>query len=449
MKKKTVVSILALLLVVMMLISLFVSILPSSAYALTQADIDAMRKQKDEISNQMAECKERIASLEEEQANVLEQKSALEVESQLADEQLKIVAQELEYYDGLIADAANELNKALDREAEQLRRYRARVRAMEENGGYNILAVIIQSSDFSQFLTALDDIGEIMKGDRDLEDQYIAAREDAEEAKAQYEAERTEYEGKQSELRLEQAELQQDIDEAAATLESLAGEIEQAEKEYEAAELAEASAAAEIQRMITRYNEQKRQQQLLWQQQQQQQQQGDDGSGNGDPDGGGDSWSGDGGDGSGDSGWDNSGGGNEPGTATGSFVWPVPCSRRITGRFNEPRPGHNHAGIDIDGYGNDGGSIVAADGGKVITAQYDSTYGNYIVIDHGGGRQTLYAHMSGFAVSVGDLVSQGQTIGYLGATGNATGTHCHFEIYINSGRVDPAAYFSGLTYWNC
>ena len=108
-----------------------------------------------------------------------------------------------------------------------------------------------------------------------------------------------------------------------------------------------------------------------------------------------------------------------------------------------------HSGIDIDGYGNDGAPVVASDGGTVITATYNDGYGNYIIIDHGNGYQTLYAHMSGLAVGNGATVSKGQTIGYLGATGRATGTHCHFEVFINGSRTDPAQFFGGLTYYNC
>ena len=146
------------------------------------------------------------------------------------------------------------------------------------------------------------------------------------------------------------------------------------------------------------------------------------------------------------------GGGNA--SATGSLGWPVPCSTRVTSRFGyrtDPFTGEQryHSGIDIDGYGNDGAPVVASDGGTVITATYNDGYGNYIIIDHGNGYQTLYAHMSGLAVGNGSTVSKGQTIGYLGATGRATGTHCHFEVFVNGSRVDPAGFFGGLSYYNC
>ena len=85
----------------------------------------------------------------------------------------------------------------------------------------------------------------------------------------------------------------------------------------------------------------------------------------------------------------------------------------------------------------------------MIKAQWYGGYGNCIIIDHGNGMQTLYGHMSGYAVSSGDTVSKGQLIGYLGSTGAATGTHCHLEVYVNGGTVDPAGYFSGITYYDC
>jgi murein DD-endopeptidase MepM/ murein hydrolase activator NlpD len=141
------------------------------------------------------------------------------------------------------------------------------------------------------------------------------------------------------------------------------------------------------------------------------------------------------------------------GTQESGFVWPLPCSTRVTSRYgnrSDPFTGETryHSGIDIDGFGNDGAPVVAAGSGEVITASYDSSYGNYVIIDH-GGTSTVYAHMSGLAVSEGQTVGQGQTIGYVGATGRATGTHLHFEVYVGDGRVDPAQYFSNISYYNC
>ena len=137
----------------------------------------------------------------------------------------------------------------------------------------------------------------------------------------------------------------------------------------------------------------------------------------------------------------------------GGFVWPLPCSQRVTSRFGnrtDPFTGETryHSGIDIDGYGNDGAPVIAAAAGEVITASFDSAYGNYVIIDH-GGTSTVYAHLSGISVAYGQTVSQGETIGTVGATGRATGTHLHFEVYVGDSRVDPAQYFSGISYYNC
>ncbi len=98
-----------------------------------------------------------------------------------------------------------------------------------------------------------------------------------------------------------------------------------------------------------------------------------------------------------------------------------------------------HAGVDFNAsYGT---AIAAAKAGKVIYASQMSGYGNVIIIDHGGGISTLYAHQSSFAVSLGAVVSQGKTIGYVGATGNVTGPHLHFEVRVNGAPVNPMPYF--------
>lgn len=123
--------------------------------------------------------------------------------------------------------------------------------------------------------------------------------------------------------------------------------------------------------------------------------------------------------------------------SSGSFMWPLPYTHNITSYF-EWRWGRMHQGIDISAGGVYGESIVAADGGTVTLAgNYGDGYGNYVIIDHGNGYQTLYGHCSSLAVSEGQHVSKGQTIGYVGSTGNSTGPHLHFEVRNNGTQLNP------------
>jgi len=121
------------------------------------------------------------------------------------------------------------------------------------------------------------------------------------------------------------------------------------------------------------------------------------------------------------------------------FIWPI--SGPVTSEYG-PRWGGFHPGIDIAGA--NGGAIGAARSGTVIYAQFnDGGYGNMVVIDNGGGFATAYAHQSRLAVSVGQSVSQGQTIGYEGSTGFSTGPHLHFEVRVNGTAQNPRDYLAG------
>ena len=84
----------------------------------------------------------------------------------------------------------------------------------------------------------------------------------------------------------------------------------------------------------------------------------------------------------------------------------------------------------------------------MATATYNDSYGNYVLINHGGGNSTLYAHMSSMAVSSGAYVTQGQVIGYVGSTGWSTGPHLHYEVRLNGSTVNPLSYYSGYTIYN-
>ena len=130
------------------------------------------------------------------------------------------------------------------------------------------------------------------------------------------------------------------------------------------------------------------------------------------------------------------------GSSTGSFIWPAPHTHSITS-YMEWRWGRMHNGIDIAGGGDYGQPIIASDGGTVVFSGNDGGgYGNYVMIDHGNGYMTVYGHASELACSTGEYVSQGQTIAYIGSTGNSTGPHLHFEIRLNGEYMDPTNYVS-------
>lgn len=130
----------------------------------------------------------------------------------------------------------------------------------------------------------------------------------------------------------------------------------------------------------------------------------------------------------------------------GSFGWPTPGYKRITSPYgprtytlNGKKVSSYHRGIDIGAPS--GAKIAASNGGTVVTSAYNAGgYGNYVILDHGGGKMTVYGHMSKRMVSVGQSVTKGQQIGKVGSTGRSTGPHLHFEIRVNGTAVNPINY---------
>jgi len=123
------------------------------------------------------------------------------------------------------------------------------------------------------------------------------------------------------------------------------------------------------------------------------------------------------------------------GESSSGYIWPI--NGNVTSYYGA-RWGRMHSGIDIDGY--TGQPMVASKGGQVILATYYSGYGLAVIIDHGGSYSTLYGHMSAVSVAEGQMVDQGDLIGYVGCTGSCTGDHLHFEVRVNGAHRDPMAY---------
>ena len=418
-KKRTFI---AALMTFVMVFSLALGALPIQARAVTQSEIDALKEERDKIAQQKAAQQAIVDDLEAQHASVLERKLAMDERNAYTLEQMELNKQEIALYDQMIEEKAQEVVEAKRLEDEQLERYRTRVRSMEENGNYGFLALILKATDLGEFLTAIDDIGEIMESDRQLEDEYIAAREHTEQVKADYEAYKAELEAKQETLRAEQIELQKQIDEATELIAQLMEDIEGNSEELAKLQEAQDATQKEIDEMVAELERQRREEEERRRQEEAANNPGGSGGG----------------------------GGGGTATGTGSFGWPVPSCTYITSKFGpryHPVTGayqSTHTGLDIGA--SHGATIVASDGGTVTTAGVKGGYGNCVMIDHGNGYYTLYGHMSSIAVSVGQSVSKGDTVGYVGSTGVSTGPHCHFEIRFNGVCTDPAPWFSGLTY---
>ena len=413
MNKRKIRTAVALCLSVLMMGTVVSEAFPVPAYAVTQSQIDELKEQRNVIRAQRQEKQAIVEALEAEKADVVAQKQAMDERNMYTLQQIQLNNQEIELYDEMIAEKAAELEEAQRLENEQLERYRARVRAMEENGGYNILAIISKSDSFSDMLTAMDDVGEIMESDRQLEDAYIAARENTESVKADYENTRSELEELKAQLKAEQEELEKDIEEAIQIILNLENDLENRQAEYDAIMAAEDAANATIDKLVAELEAQRAAEAAAA---------------------------------AAAAGGSSGGGGNA--NATGSFLWPVASYLYVSSRFGlrvHPITGEkkSHTGIDIAS--NQGTAVYASDGGSVTLAGWNGGYGNCIMIDHGNGYVTLYGHLSSISVSVGQTVSQGATIGAVGSTGNSTGPHLHFEVLKNGTRIDPEQFFSGLT----
>lgn len=401
------------------------------AYAVSQAEIDDLQKKLDALEQQAQEQQDVINDLTSQKARFITRKLALDNKIEINRQMIELIGEQIEIYDEIIAEKQAELDKALEKETTQTELLRSRIRAMEENSTYSYASFIFDSSSVTELLSRIADVNDIMHYDKTLEEEYMAAREDVESIKKSYEEARHEQELLQKELDTKQAELDAQVEAAYTMIADIETLSDDAQAEYDAIAEEEAKAEETLQEAIRK--------RAAEQAKYNQNNNSNNGGGGGNSGGSG-----------GNSGGGSSGGGSA--TSLSNLQWPVPSCTLITSRFGyrvAPTTGAStyHGGLDI-GAGM-GASIVAAGAGDVIYAGANGGYGNCVMIDHGNGVVTVYAHMSSIGVSYGQYVTAGQYVGAVGSTGVSTGPHCHFEIRINGAQTDPAAYFSGLSYWNC
>ena len=388
---------LALLLVVLMLLPM-VTMIAGGAGAVTQSEIDALKKDQAESAARQEELKEQLAEVEKDQANVQQRRKILTAELDAIKAELDSLDGQIAYYDGEIAQKEVEPQQAEEKEAEQYQLFCERVRAMEEEGTVSYWSILFNADSFSDMLDRLADIDAVMDYDNQVMEELVATRKELEEIQAQLESDRAELQVARDQQAAKKAQQQARIAEVQKELDALNADLAEVNRQLDAEE----AAAAEIQKDILKKQKQMEEERRK---------------------------------------------NNITIDSESSYLWPLPGYYRLTSQFGyriHPITGkaHSHTGIDIPAPG--GTSILAAKSGQVVTSAYHYSYGNYVVIDHGNGNSTLYAHMSSRAVSEGQMVTQGQVIGYVGTTGSSTGNHLHLEVRENYNRVDPESKYKSL-----
>lgn len=335
------------------------------------AQIAALEQKKKEQQEKLKDLEKQIAEAKAKKEDVMVTKNLLDQRNQLLLEQIDDTQNQID-------DAAAQIARYELLEQEQYELFCQQVRSEEERGSLSYLSVLFKATSMADLLNRMEFVNEVAEYNKTL----IAAMK---ETRENIKAEKTEMEAKEAKLGEQQNELQGKLDETTNLMNEYAADQRELEKLYAAEEAAGKAIVAEINRLMAE---------------------------------------------------------SDVVPSAEGFIWPVTTSRKISSpQGNRVSPGNgigssNHKGVDICNVSYSS-KIYATKSGKVLIASMpysdpdggSSGYGNYVVIDHGGGMSTLYAHMSIVKVSVGQYVSQGDVIGVTGNTGASTGPHLHYEVH--------------------
>ncbi len=385
-KNKRVIRVLAIIaLAFFVMMSLYSSILPLKAGAISVSE--AQRRQQEANSKKEAAQKsqnEEIARREELDGQIGQ------VQAQIDEYQTQIdqKTQAIDASERKILELTRDLH-------DQNSGYNERAKRLIKKGDVSYTEIILRSKSFEDMVRRISVIKKVAHYDKGKLDDIANSMTDVEKMKEDLLVQKEEVIGLKQVQDEKKAELDTLRAESQAIIDKLQKDIDAFEREYESAKQAEAAARAEAERL----RQQSDQTIQL------------------------------------------------PANYTGgAFLWPSNTTRLVTSPYGyriHPVTGRSrfHAGIDIGAaYGT---SILAANDGVVIVSGYNSGgYGNYVVINHGGGYTTLYAHCSSLLVSRGQTVSRGQVIAKCGSTGMSTGPHIHFEVQYNGSTTNPMQYFN-------
>ena len=356
------------------------SVRPAYA-AKTAAELEEEQRKAAQIAaleQKKREQQEKLKDLEKQIAEAKAKKEDVMVTKNLLDQRNQLLLEQIDDTQNQIDDAAAQIARYELLEQEQYELFCQQVRSEEERGSLSYLSVLFKATSMADLLNRMEFVNEVAEYNKTL----IAAMK---ETRENIKAEKTEMEAKEAQLGEQQGELQGKLDETTKLMNEYAADQRELEKLYAAEEAAGKAIVAEINRLMAE---------------------------------------------------------SDVVPSAEGFIWPVTTSKMISSpQGNRVSPGNgigssNHKGVDICNVSYSS-KIYATKSGKVLIASMPysdkdggkSGYGNYVVIDHGGGMSTLYAHMSIVKVSVGQYVSQGDVIGVTGNTGASTGPHLHYEVH--------------------
>jgi len=347
-----------------------------------QDQLAALEKQKQELAN-------KINSLSSEQKKQQSYKQDL-------DYLVSTVNSKIETANALIAELEEKVKETeadITAHEELIKqtteKFKERMRANHEAGAENYFSILVGAADIGDFLSRVERVNAMLEYDKNLQKQYKAEKEELEKQRDDLIASKVLQEKTLETLKKDKEESERLSKEAESYINALQADKAQYQQQYNAAKAAEEALDREITAILQSLQNQNSQQQ----------------------------------------------------TASGAYMWPLPTGRGyISCHFGDTDPaGRPHYAVDVAQIGM-GCPIYAANSGTVVKAEWHYSYGYYVLIDHGGGIATLYAHCSSLSVSAGQSVSKGQTIAGAGTTGFSTGVHLHFEFRVNGQKVNALNY---------
>lgn len=374
----------ALVMAILMIAGFLASAL--NVFAVTKAQVDALKTKVAEAGKRKNELKAQLSGLTNDLSALQKQISLLD--SQIEAQQDEIDAQEelLGELTQMIADKTIELEESERQQAEQYDQLRSRLRYMVEHGTTSSLSILLSSDSFSDFLNRYEIIRQISLRDENLFEQLKAIRDKVLTEKRELEDTKKEAEDTKAQMEANKAELEAQMEAKRKQMESIQLAQKNVKDAYAAMIETEDELMAQYKKAAAEYAAQST-------------------------------------------------------YVGGTFMWPLPAGNNVVtckyGMRTHPITGKRklHTGVDLRA--STGTKVYAANKGTVTTSGYSSAWGNYIIISHGGGITTLYAHLSKRSVSKDDKVKQGDIIGYSGNTGYSTAPHLHFEISKNGSTYNP------------